>query len=60
MNGHSMIFEDLGKWGFGRKFRTRCLCRLWSSTVEDNRPDVIRQYSIHAMNTGHELAWGRK
>lgn len=48
MTGHEIIGPDnLGKWGFGQAFQTRCSCRLWESTIEDNRPDVIRQHTLH-------------
>lgn len=54
MTGHDLILDDLGRWGFGRKFQSRCTCRLWESRIEDNRPDAIRHHTVHvhAVMTG--------
>ena len=47
MNGHELILDNLGRWGFGLKFQARCTCRRWESPIEDNRPDAIRHHTIH-------------
>ena len=45
---HKLIGPDnLGKWGFGQQFQARCSCRLWESSIEDNRPAAIRQHTVH-------------
>ena len=44
---HHLIVDDLGRWGLGMSFRARCSCRLWESSIEDNRPAVIRQHTVH-------------
>ena len=39
--------EPLERWGFGLAFKARCSCRLWESSIEDNRPAAIRQHTVH-------------
>ena len=55
MTGHALILANLGRWGMGQSFQARCTCRRWESSIEDNRPDVIRQHTVHAMNASRVI-----